>query len=205
MTINGIGERAGNTSMEEVVMALATRKDLFDYYTDIVTQYIYPTSRLVSKLTGMMVQPNKAIVGANAFAHESGIHQDGGAQRGQHLRDHDAHRRWASRRAPCPWGSSPGAMRFGKSSRRWATTSADEELNRVFVRFKDLADRKKTVFDEDLVILVETEVIYKSVPEYFRLLDLVVLTGTMVQAQRHGQDGGGRRDAPLLRLRGRPH
>ena len=77
VTINGMGERAGNASLEEVVMALATRKDLFDYYTEIVTQYIYPTSRLVSKLSGVLVQPNKAIVGANAFAHESGIHQDG--------------------------------------------------------------------------------------------------------------------------------
>src|SRR4030042_315209 len=77
VTINGIGERAGNASLEEVVMALATRKDLFDYYTDIVTQYIYPTSRLTSKLSGVPVQPNKAIVGANAFAHESGIPQDG--------------------------------------------------------------------------------------------------------------------------------
>ena len=76
-TINGIGERAGNASMEEIVMALATRKDLFDFYTEIVSQYICPTSRLVSKLTGVVVQPNKAIVGANAFAHESGIHQDG--------------------------------------------------------------------------------------------------------------------------------
>jgi len=85
-TINGIGERAGNTSLEEAVMALATRKDLFDYYTDIVTRYIFPTSRLVSKLTGMVVQPNKAVVGANAFAHESGIHQDGVLKEARPLR-----------------------------------------------------------------------------------------------------------------------
>ena len=77
VTINGLGERAGNASLEEVVMALATRKDLFDYHTEIVTQYISPASRLTSKLSGVSVQPNKAIVGANAFAHESGIHQDG--------------------------------------------------------------------------------------------------------------------------------
>ena len=77
VTINGLGERAGNASLEEVVMALATRKDLFDYHTEIVTQYISPASRLTSKLSGVPVQPNKAIVGANAFAHESGIHQDG--------------------------------------------------------------------------------------------------------------------------------
>jgi 2-isopropylmalate synthase len=180
VTINGIGERAGNASLEEVVMALATRKDLFDYYTDVVTQYIYPTSRLTSKLTGVVVQPNKAVVGANAFAHESGIHQDGVLKEASTFEI----------MTPTAVGIKKSSLLLGKLSGRHAFKKklqemgyylADEELNRVFAQFKTLADKKKTVFDEDLVSLVETEVIYKSVPEHFRLLDLVVLTGTMVK------------------------
>ncbi|OGR05131.1 MAG: 2-isopropylmalate synthase [Desulfobacca sp. RBG_16_58_9] len=180
VTINGIGERAGNASLEEVVMALATRKDLFDYYTDIVTQYIYPTSRLTSKLSGVPVQPNKAIVGANAFAHESGIHQDGV------LKDASTFEIMTPtavgiKKSSLPLGKLSGRHAFTKKLQEMGYYLADDELNRVFSRFKDLADRKKTVFDEDLTSLVETEVIYKSVPEHFKLMDLVVLTGTMVK------------------------
>jgi len=180
VTINGIGERAGNASLEEVVMALATRKDLFDYYTDIVTQYIYPTSRLTSKLSGVPVQPNKAIVGANAFAHESGIHQDGV------LKDASTFEIMTPtavgiKKSFLPLGKLSGRHAFKKKLQEMGYYLADDELNRVFFRFKDLADRKKTVFDEDLTSLVETEVIYKSVPEHFKLIDLVVLTGTMVK------------------------
>ena len=180
VTINGLGERAGNASLEEVVMALATRKDLFDYHTEIVTQYISPASRLTSKLSGVSVQPNKAIVGANAFAHESGIHQDGVLKEASTFEI----------MTPTTVGIKKSLLVLGKLSGRHAFKNklqemgfylADDELNRVFTRFKDLADRKKKVFDEDLVSLVETEVIYKSVPEHFRLLDLVVLTGTMVK------------------------
>ncbi len=180
VTINGLGERAGNASLEEVVMALATRKDLFDYHTEIVTQYISPASRLTSKLSGVSVQPNKAIVGANAFAHESGIHQDGVLKEASTFEI----------MTPQTVGIKKSLLVLGKLSGRHAFKNklqemgfylADDELNRVFTRFKDLADRKKKVFDEDLVSLVETEVIYKSVPEHFRLLDLVVLTGTMVK------------------------
>jgi 2-isopropylmalate synthase len=177
VTINGLGERAGNASLEEVVMALSTRRDLMNYYTDIVTQYIYPTSRLTSKLSGVWVQPNKAIVGANAFAHESGIHQDGV------LKDSSTFEIMT----PTDVGIKKSTLPLGKLSGRHACKTKlremgyylnDEELNRVFERFKRLADRKKTVYDEDLVSLVESEVIYKSVPEHFRLLELVVLTGT---------------------------
>ncbi|MFH1595432.1 MAG: 2-isopropylmalate synthase [Pseudomonadota bacterium] len=180
VTINGIGERAGNASLEEVVMALATRKDLFDYYTDIVTQYIYPTSRLTSKLSGVPVQPNKAIVGANAFAHESGIHQDGV------LKDASTFEIMTPttvgiKKSSLPLGKLSGRHAFKKKLQEMGYYLADDELNRVFFRFKELADRKKTVFDEDLTSLVETEVIYKSVPEHFKLMDLVVLTGTMVK------------------------
>jgi 2-isopropylmalate synthase len=177
VTINGLGERAGNASLEEVVMALSTRRDLMNYYTDIVTQYIYPTSRLTSKLSGVSVQPNKAIVGANAFAHESGIHQDGV------LKDSSTFEIMT----PTDVGIKKSTLPLGKLSGRHACKNKlremgyylnDEDLNRVFERFKRLADRKKTVFDEDLVSLVESEVIYKSVPEHFRLVELVVLTGT---------------------------
>ena len=180
VTINGIGERAGNASLEELVMVLNTRKDLLDYYTDVVTQYIYPTSRLVSKLTGVVVQPNKAIVGANAFAHESGIHQDGV------LKEASTYEIMTPsavgiKKSSLPLGKLSGRNAFRTKLQEMGFYLADEELNRVFLRFKNLADRKKTVFDEDLVSLVETEVIYKSVPEHFRLVDLVVLTGTMVK------------------------
>jgi 2-isopropylmalate synthase len=180
VTINGLGERAGNASLEEVVMALTTRKDLFKFYTEIVTQYIFPTSRLTSKLAGVPVQPNKAIVGANAFAHESGIHQDGVLKEASTFEI----------MTPTTVGIKKSLLVLGKLSGRHAFKNklqemgyylADEELNRVFKRFKELADLKKKVFDEDLISLVETESLFKSVPEYFRLLDLVVLTGTTVK------------------------
>jgi 2-isopropylmalate synthase len=180
VTINGLGERAGNASLEEVVMALATRKDLFDYYTDIVTQYIYPTSRLTSKLSGVPVQPNKAIVGANAFAHESGIHQDAFLKEASTF-EIMTPTAVGIKKSSLPLGKLSGRHAFTKKLQEMGYYLADDELNRVFFRFKDLADRKKSVFDEDLTSLVETEVIYKSVPEHFKLMDLVVLTGTMVK------------------------
>jgi 2-isopropylmalate synthase len=177
-TVNGIGERAGNTSLEEAVMALATRKDLFDYYTDIVTRHIFPTSRLVSKLTGMVVQPNKAVVGANAFAHESGIHQDGvlkEASTFEIMTPGDI----GIKKSTLPLGKLSGRHALREKLKDLGYVLTEEELNQVFARFKDLADRKKTVFDEDLTSIMETEVVYKSVPEHFRLLDLVVIAGTM--------------------------
>jgi 2-isopropylmalate synthase len=180
VTINGLGERAGNASLEEVVMALSTRRDLLNYYTDIVTQYIYPTSRLTSKLSGVPVQPNKAIVGGNAFAHESGIHQDGvlkEASTFEIMTPTDV----GIKKSTLPLGKLSGRHAFKNKLREMGFYLNDEELNRVFVRFKSLADRKKTVYDEDLVSLVETEVIYKSVPEHYKLVELVVLTGTMAK------------------------
>jgi len=177
VTINGLGERAGNASLEEVVMALSTRRDLLNYYTDIVTQYIYPTSRLTSKLSGVPVQPNKAIVGANAFAHESGIHQDGVLKEASTF-EIMTPTTVGIKKSTLPLGKLSGRHAFKNKLREMGYYPTDEELNRVFARFKSLADRKKTVFDEDLVSLVETEVIYKSVPEHFRLVELVVLTGT---------------------------
>ena len=163
VTINGIGERAGNASLEEVVMALATRKDLFTYYTDIVTQYIYPTSRLTSKLSGVPVQPNKAVVGANAFAHESGIHQDAFLKEASTF-EIMTPTTVGIKKSTLPLGKLSGRHAFKKKLQEMGYYLGDDELNRVFFRFKDLADRKKSVFDEDLTSLVETEVIYKSVP-----------------------------------------
>ena len=152
-TINGLGERAGNTALEEVVMAMKVRSDIMPYHTGIDTTKIMHLSRRVSTVSGFQVQPNKAIVGKNAFAHESGIHQDGmlkNAETFEIMRPEDV-------------GLSETNIVMGKHSGRAALRSklkdlgyelADNQLNDVFVRFKELADRKKEVFDEDLVALV---------------------------------------------------
>ena len=153
-TINGLGERAGNASLEEIVMAVETRKDLFGINTSIDTTHIVPTSRMVSTITGFPVQPNKAIVGANAFAHESGIHQDGvlkARETYEIMRAEDV-------------GWSKNSLVLGKHSGRNAFRSrleelgvsmdSDEELNAAFASFKELADKKHEIFDEDLMMLV---------------------------------------------------
>lgn len=153
-TINGLGERAGNASLEEVVMAVRTRHDLFPVETGIQTEHIVPASRLVSSITGFPVQPNKAIVGANAFAHEAGIHQDGVLK----------HRETYEIMRAQDVGWSENRLVLGKHSGRAAFKSrlealghkfqSDEELNTLFASFKDLADKKHEVFDEDLQALV---------------------------------------------------
>ncbi len=156
-TINGIGERAGNASMEEIVMALRTRANYYGIGTAINTKEIYKTSRLVSRITGMRVQPNKAIVGANAFAHEAGIHQDGMLKE----------RRTYEIMEPEHVGWVGESMVMGKHSGRNAfkqrlfalgfTSLNPEEINRAFKRFKDLCDRKKDIYDEDIYAIVEEE------------------------------------------------
>ncbi len=155
-TINGIGERAGNTSLEEIVMGLRTRKDFYHADTQIKTEEIAKTSRLVSKITGMVVQPNKAIVGANAFAHTSGIHQDG------LLKDKTTYEIMR----PESVGLVESRMVMGKLSGRHAFrqrmeelgyTLSDEELNHAFERFKKLADQKKEIYEEDLEVIVSEE------------------------------------------------
>ena len=153
-TINGLGERAGNASLEELVMAIRTRKDVFPVTTDIDTVQILPTSRLVSSITGFPVQPNKAIVGANAFAHESGIHQDGV------LKFRETYE--IMKAEDVGWGANK--LSLGKLSGRAAFASrleelgisfdSKEEFNQAFVRFKELADKKREIFDEDLQALV---------------------------------------------------
>jgi len=155
-TINGIGERAGNTSLEEIVMGLRTRKDFYQADTQIKTEEIAKTSRLVSKITGMVVQPNKAIVGANAFAHTSGIHQDG------LLKDKTTYEIMR----PESVGLVESRMVMGKLSGRHAFrqrmeelgyTLSDEELKHAFERFKKLADQKKEIYEEDLEVIVSEE------------------------------------------------
>jgi len=152
-TINGLGERAGNTALEEVVMALKIRGDIMPFETGIDTRKIMNISRRVATVSGFAVQFNKAIVGKNAFAHESGIHQDGmlkNAETFEIMRPEDV-------------GLSGTSLPLGKHSGRAALRAklaelgfdlADNQLNDVFVRFKDLADRKKEVFDDDLMALV---------------------------------------------------
>ena len=177
VTINGIGERAGNTSLEEVVMALHTRSNFLAAATGIKTEYIHPTSRLVSMITGIMVQPNKAIVGANAFAHEAGIHQDGILKNPMTYEI----------MKPETIGLSANKLVLGKHSGRHALRShlkqmgydlADEELNLVFEKFKQLADKKKQVVDEDLEVIV-TEGILRTA-DVFKLEYLHVIAGTTV-------------------------
>jgi len=170
-TINGLGERAGNASLEEVVMAVKTRRDVFSCDSRIDTTQIVPTSKLVSSITGYPVQPNKAIVGANAFAHESGIHQDGVLK----------HRETYEIMRAEDVGWSTNKLTLGKLSGRNAfrtrlqelgiVLASEEALNAAFARFKDLADRKHEIFDEDLQALVNEEVV-AHVSEHYRLVSV---------------------------------
>ncbi len=173
-TINGIGERAGNCSLEEAVMALRTRGDIFNADTNINAEEIMRSSRLVTKITGMSVQPNKAIVGANAFAHESGIHQDG------LLKEKSTYEIIT----PETIGLHKTKLVLGKHSGRHAFKSrlnelgyklSDEELNNAFERFKKLADQKKDIFDEDIEALISEEV--ARIPETYSLVDLNIASG----------------------------
>jgi len=176
-TINGLGERAGNTAMEEVVMSIATRKDFFDRYTDIKLGEIYRTSKLVCSLTGSPVQANKAIVGRNAFAHEAGIHQDGVLKE----------RTTYEIMNPASIGIVMDGIILGKHSGRHAFKQrmeqlgfelTEEELGKAFDKFKDLADRKKQIADSDLEAIVAHEV--KTVPEKYFLEKIQIYTGTNI-------------------------
>jgi len=172
--VNGIGERAGNCSLEEVVMALHTRRDFFDLETGIDTRQIYRTSRLVSQLTGMPVQPNKAIVGANAFAHESGIHQDGV------LKERMTYEIMKPEDIGLPssrivLGKHSGRHAFADKLREMGYDFSPEEINALFARFKALTDRKKEVTERDLQAIVEEEMLAPE--EVFRLEYFHVTTG----------------------------
>jgi 2-isopropylmalate synthase len=175
-TINGIGERAGNAAMEELVMAIKTRKDLFGLHTGIKTENIYQTSRLLTQITGVRVQPNKAIVGANAFAHESGIHQDG------LIKEKLTYEIMTPQSVGIPdshivLGKHSGRHAIIKHLKQLGYELGDEELNRVFVRFKELADVKKEIFDEDLETILYEEVL--RIEEKYKLVYLNVVSGNV--------------------------
>jgi 2-isopropylmalate synthase len=174
-TINGLGERAGNAALEEIVMALKVRQDLMPFATGIKTEAITRASHLVSSITGFVVQPNKAIVGANAFAHESGIHQDGMIK----------NRQTYEIMTPQSVGLTKTSLKLGKLSGRNAFRGklqelgyelGDNALNDAFERFKDLADRKKEIFDEDVMALVDEEA--ARADERMRFISLEVHAGS---------------------------
>ena len=181
-TINGLGERAGNTALEEVVMALRTRKDYFRFDVGIDTTHIVATSKLVSQITGFVVQPNKSIVGANAFAHASGIHQDG------ILKARDTYE--IMRAEDVGW--SANKIVLGKLSGRNAfrqrldelgiALESDVQVNAAFIRFKELADRKAEIFDEDIIALVSDEQ-QSHDKEYYRFVALSQQSATGQQPQ----------------------
>jgi 2-isopropylmalate synthase len=190
VTVNGIGERAGNTSLEEVVMALNTRRSVFGLETGVDTTQITRVSRMVSNYTGIPVQPNKAIVGANAFAHEAGIHQDGMLK----------HQGTYEIMSPEAVGLSRSRLVLGKHSGRHALKVhlvdlgyelTDEELGQTFAEFKLLADKKKTITNADLEALVSNQIYQPQ--EIFSLDGLQVACGTMglptATVRLHGPDG----------------
>ncbi len=176
-TINGLGERAGNASLEEIVMAVKTRHDLFPVETSVQSEHIVPASRLVSTITGFPVQPNKAIVGANAFAHEAGIHQDGVLKRRETYE--------IMRAQDVGWHANK--LVLGKHSGRAAFKARlealgikfedDDALNAAFARFKELADKKHEIFDEDLQALV-SDVSASTAPEKYGLVSLEAISKT---------------------------
>lgn len=189
-TVNGIGERAGNASLEELVMTLNIRKDFYDAQTGIDTTQITQTSRLVSSLTGIVVQPNKAIVGGNAFRHESGIHQDGVLK----------HRATYEIMRPQDVGLSESKLVLGKLSGRHAFAKrlaglgfrlSKADVEQAFARFKELADKKKEIFDEDLVAIVEEEL--PATQDVFKLEYMHITSGTAtvptatIRLSREGQ------------------
>jgi 2-isopropylmalate synthase len=207
-TINGLGERAGNASLEEVVMAVRTRHDVFSCQTGIDTREILTCSKLVSSITGFPVQPNKAIVGANAFAHEAGIHQDGvlkSRETYEIMRAEDVG--WTANRMVLGKHSGRNAFKSRITELGFEFTS-EEELNDAFSRFKQLADKKHEIFDEDLQALI-SEAGFESEDEYVKLISLHVCseTGEIPNAKVTlrvdnkevigSSDGGGAVDASL--------
>jgi 2-isopropylmalate synthase len=157
-TINGLGERAGNAALEEIVMALRTRHDMLPFTTGINSEFITRASRLISTITGFVVQPNKAIVGANAFAHESGIHQDGMLKHAQTY-EIMTPESVGLRQSKLVMGKHSGRHAFRVKLKELGYELGDNAVNEAFRRFKDLADKKKDVYDEDIVALVDDEVL----------------------------------------------
>ena len=174
-TINGIGERAGNASLEEVVMAIRTRHDTLPYTNNIDTTKITKISRALSSITGFNVQPNKAIVGANAFSHESGIHQDGMLKHKQTYEIMTPESVGLTE-SKLVMGKHSGSHAFRKKLEELGFELGDNALKEAFARFKILADKKKHVFEEDLIALVEDEVVRDH--EFMKFVSLHVIAGT---------------------------
>jgi len=197
-TINGIGERAGNASLEEIVMAVRTRKDLYNLATDIDTRKIYRTSRLVSDLTGFLVQPNKAIVGDNAFSHESGIHQDGVIKMPITYEIIDP-RTVGVPSSNLVLGKLSGRHAFKQRLSEMGYSLSDEDLNRAFTAFKELADKKKDITDRDIESLVAEE--QRTVSEEYHLKRIQVTCGDKgvptAAVRLIGPDGKMKEDAAL--------
>lgn len=177
-TINGLGERAGNASLEEIVMALKVRNDKNPFNTGINTEHIFPTSKIVSQVTGVKVQPNKAIVGANAFAHEAGIHQDGV------LKESITYEIMNPEDVGIPsnkiiLGKHSGRHAFRKRIEEYGYFLSDKNFETAFKKFKDLCDLKKYVFDEDIEALISEEFIRSS--DFYKLVSANFASGTNMQ------------------------
>jgi 2-isopropylmalate synthase len=178
-TINGLGERAGNASLEEIVMAIKTRSDAFKgLTTGINTKELYKTSRMVSKLTGMVVQANKAIVGSNAFSHESGIHQDGVLKERttyEIMKPEDV----GFEESKLVLGKHSGRHAFAERLKKLGFDLDKEKIDKAFDKFKSLADKKKEIFDEDLETIVDEEI--SRIPEKYNLLHFYIASGDEVK------------------------
>ncbi|MDC1047290.1 2-isopropylmalate synthase [Alphaproteobacteria bacterium] len=179
-TINGLGERAGNAALEEIVMTLKVKKDLMPFYTNIKSEYITKASRLVSSITGFTVQPNKAIVGANAFAHEAGIHQDGmlkNAETYEIMTPESV----GLNKSSLVLGKHSGKHAFSEKLKELGYDFGDNALMEVFGRFKDLADKKKEIFEEDLIALAGERTL--TYDEHIKFVSLEVNAGSLSKHQ----------------------
>ena len=179
-TINGLGERAGNAALEEVVMTLKVKKDLMPFHTNVKSEYITKVSRLVSSITGFTVQPNKAIVGANAFAHEAGIHQDGmlkNAETYEIMTPESV----GLNKSSLVLGKHSGKHAFSEKLKELGYDFGDNALMEVFGRFKDLADKKKEIFEEDLIALAGERTL--TYDEHIKFVSLEVNAGSLSKHQ----------------------
>jgi 2-isopropylmalate synthase len=174
VAVNGLGERAGNASFEEVVMAIKTRKDHFGFYTDIKTEQIYHLSKTIVNFTGIPVQPNKAIVGENAFAHEAGIHQDG-IIKNRMTYEIITPESIGRQKSTLVLGRHSGRSGLAARLKELGYSLGEKEFKKVYDRFIEIADKKKEVFNEDLIALVEEEL--TILPETFKLVYFSVVTG----------------------------
>jgi len=182
-TINGLGERAGNAALEEIVMALKVREDVYNkVYTNINTKEIYPTSRMIASITGIEPQPNKAIVGKNAFAHESGIHQDGVLKHKQTYEIFSPEEIGLNKDDTLVLGKHSGRAAFKDKLEKLGFILNDAELNSAFVRFKELADKKKDIYDDDIRALITSNMTSVEKSYELKALQLMDTTGGVPSA-----------------------